>query len=94
MSPSTVHSVQKVYKIAVIPGDGIGVDISQAAVEVLKKLADASEKFAFDFQTFDWSSKTYLTKGYYIPPDGIPQLKKFDAIFFGAVGWPGMSPFL
>jgi len=89
MSPSTIHSVQKVYKIALIPGDGIGVDITEAAVQVLKALAEASGSFVFTFTPFDWSSKTYKEKGYYIPPDGISQLKKFDAIFFGAVGWPG-----
>jgi len=88
--PSHIHSAQKVYTIAAIPGDGIGVEITDAAIKVLKKLAEVSNKFEFDFTTFDWSSKTYLEKGYYIPPDGIAQLKKFDAIFFGAVGWPGM----
>jgi isocitrate/isopropylmalate dehydrogenase len=90
MSPSTIHSTQKVYKIALIPGDGIGVDITNAATKVLTKLAEINGTFHFEFNTFDWSSKTYLEKGYYIPPDGIAQLKKFDAIFFGAVGWPGM----
>lgn len=78
------------YKIATIPGDGIGVEITQAAVRVLQTLASASKKFTIDFKEFDWSSKTYLEKGYYIPPDGIATLKTFDAIFFGAVGWPNV----
>jgi isocitrate/isopropylmalate dehydrogenase len=89
MSPSTIHSTRKIYKIAAIPGDGIGVEVTEAAIQVLNKLAEVSGKFEFDFTTFGWSSKKYLEKGYYIPPDGIAQLKKFDAVFFGAVGWPG-----
>ena len=89
MSSSIVHSSEKVYKIAAIPGDGIGVEITEAAIQVLHKLASASGKFRFDFEIFDWNSKSYKEKGHYIPPDGIDQLKKFDAIYFGAVGWPG-----
>jgi isocitrate/isopropylmalate dehydrogenase len=41
-----------------------------------------------DFTTFDWSSKNYLARGWYMPPDGLDRLKKFEAIYFGAVGWP------
>ena len=89
MSSNTVHSSEIVYKIAAIPGDGIGVEITEAAIQVLQKLAQVSRKFRFDFETFDWNSKRYMEKGHYIPPDGIDQLKKFDAIYFGAVGWPG-----
>jgi isocitrate/isopropylmalate dehydrogenase len=89
MSSSTVRSSEIVYKIAAIPGDGIGVEITEAAIQVLQKLAHVSRKFRFDFDTFDWNSKSYMENGYYIPPDGINQLKKFDAIYFGAVGWPG-----
>jgi len=91
MSSSTVVSNDKVYNIATIPGDGIGIEITEAAVQVLKRLADVSGKFKFEFKEFDWNSKSYREKGHYIPHDGIDQLKKFDAIYFGAVGWPGMD---
>jgi isocitrate/isopropylmalate dehydrogenase len=88
--PSHIASVgPKIHRIACIPGDGIGVDITEAAIRVLNALAEASGEFSFDFTIFDWSSKNYLERGYYMPPDGIAQLKKFDAIYFGAVGWPG-----
>lgn len=54
----------KIYSIASIPGDGIGVDITQAAEKVLHKLASVSKNaFAFEFTTFDWSSKAYLERG-------------------------------
>ena len=91
MSSRTVASKEKLYRIATIPGDGIGIEITEAAVQVLKKLADASGRFKFEFQEFNWSSNSYKEKGHYIPHDGIDQLKKFDAIYFGAVGWPGMD---
>jgi tartrate dehydrogenase/decarboxylase/D-malate dehydrogenase len=77
----------KTYRIASIPGDGIGNEVIPAGVEVLRKLASL-EGFACDFEHFDWSSKRYLATGRYIPEGGLEQLKKFDAIFFGAVGAP------
>ncbi|KAL1591351.1 hypothetical protein SLS60_012050 [Paraconiothyrium brasiliense] len=81
-------NVAKTYQIATIPGDGIGVEITNAAAKVLQTLASNAKHFDFDFSNFDWSSKTYLERGYYIPPGGLDELKAFDAIFFGAVGWP------
>jgi isocitrate/isopropylmalate dehydrogenase len=87
--PSNIRETRKVYSIASIPGDGIGVDITDAAVQVLTTLSRTLNTFEFDFKTFDWSSKNYLERGWYMPPDGIEQLKKYDAIYFGAVGWPG-----
>ncbi|KAF2744373.1 tartrate dehydrogenase [Sporormia fimetaria CBS 119925] len=80
----------KTYTIASIPGDGIGVEITDAAVQVLNKLSSSLSTFSFSFHTFDWSSKQYLARGWYMPPDGLQQLKKFDAIYFGAVGWPSV----
>jgi tartrate dehydrogenase/decarboxylase/D-malate dehydrogenase len=75
------------YRIAAIPGDGIGNEVIPAGMEVLQALS-SKEKFRIDAKVFDWSSKRYLETGKYIPPGGLEQLKKFDAIFFGAVGAP------
>ena len=75
----------KSYKIAAIPGDGIGNEVIPAGIEVLKHLADG---FRLEFETFDWSSQRYLGTRAYIPDGGLAELKKFDAIFFGAVGAP------
>ncbi|QQE85283.1 tartrate dehydrogenase [Pseudomonas putida] len=74
------------YKIAAIAGDGIGVEVIAAGVEVLQALAAKRGNFAIDFEHFDWGSERYLREGQYIPEDGLEQLKRFDAIFFGAVG--------
>ncbi|PPJ55052.1 hypothetical protein CBER1_01520 [Cercospora berteroae] len=82
--------MSKTYNIACIPGDGIGVDITEAATEVLNKLASAVGTFSFNFTTFDWSSKAYRERGWYMPEDGMQQLAKHDAIYFGAVGWPSV----
>jgi tartrate dehydrogenase/decarboxylase/D-malate dehydrogenase len=75
----------KTYRIAAIPGDGIGNEVIPAGIEVLKHLA---EGFRLEFETFDWSSQRYLGTRAYIPDGGLAELKKFDAIFFGAVGAP------
>jgi tartrate dehydrogenase/decarboxylase / D-malate dehydrogenase len=77
----------KSYKIASIPGDGIGIEVIAAGIDVLKVLAE-KEGFKLEFEHFDWSSKRYLEKGAYIPEGGLEKLKTFDAIFFGAVGSP------
>jgi tartrate dehydrogenase/decarboxylase/D-malate dehydrogenase len=75
------------YRIASIPGDGIGNEVIPAGIEVLKALS-TREDFSLDFQSFDWSSERYKKTGAYIPEGGLKELKRFDAIFFGAVGAP------
>jgi tartrate dehydrogenase/decarboxylase/D-malate dehydrogenase len=75
------------YRIASIPGDGIGNEVIPAGIEVLAALA-SKENFSLDFTHFDWSSERYKKTGAYIPAGGLDELKKFDAIFFGAVGAP------
>jgi len=77
----------KSYRIASIPGDGIGSEVIPAGIEVLDALA-TKEGFKLDFEHFDWSSARYTRTGAYIPDGGLERLKSFDAIFFGAVGSP------
>jgi len=73
------------YAIAAIPGDGIGVEVIGAGLDVLRAVA-AREGFTVRVETFPWGSDYYLQHGHYIPEGGLEQLKKLDAIFFGAVG--------
>ncbi|KAJ6625182.1 tartrate dehydrogenase [Mycena sp. CBHHK59/15] len=82
-------SPPRTFSIVCIPGDGIGVDITAAATQVLTTLARTFGTFALTFDTLDWSSERYHERGYYAPPGGVEGLKKYDAIYFGAVGWPG-----
>jgi tartrate dehydrogenase/decarboxylase / D-malate dehydrogenase len=76
------------YKIAAVPGDGIGKEVIAAGVEVLRALADRDGGFKLDFESFDWGSDYYKKHGIMMPEDGRESLKKFDAIYFGAVGAP------
>ena len=78
----------KSYRIASIPGDGIGIEVIAEGEKVLAELARRDGGFALEFTGFDWSSERYLTCGAYMPDDALAQLRSFDAIFFGAVGSP------
>jgi len=78
----------KTYKIAAIPGDGIGKEVIAAGIEVLAALAARDGSFAFTFDHFDWGSDYYKRHGVMMPPDGRDQIKDHDAIYFGAVGAP------
>ena len=75
----------KSYRIALLPGDGIGHEVIPAAVGVLTA---AARDFALSFQEFDWSCATYLRTGRMMPEDGLEQLRPFDAILLGAIGHP------
>jgi tartrate dehydrogenase/decarboxylase/D-malate dehydrogenase len=76
----------KTYKIAAIPGDGIGAEVIDAGVEVLEALARTDGEFEMSFARFPWGSRYYLEHGKMMPDDGLATLSAFDAIYFGAVG--------
>jgi tartrate dehydrogenase/decarboxylase / D-malate dehydrogenase len=76
------------YRIAAIPGDGIGKEVIPAGLEVLTLCAERDGGFALDVESFDWGSDMYRAKGLMMPPDGLSKLKPADAIYFGAVGAP------
>ena len=78
------------HKIAVIAGDGIGPEVISQGVKVLKKVAELDGSFKFEFTDFPWGCQYYLKEGRMMAEDGIETLKKFDAIFLGAVGYPGV----
>ena len=77
------------HRIALIPGDGIGKEVVAEAVRVLE-VAGAGHGIAFDWQEFPWSCETYAATGRMMPDDGAEQLHPFDAVFLGAVGYPGV----
>lgn len=74
------------YKIAVLPGDGIGPDVTKEAVRVLELIREVDPEFDVRFTEFNWNSEYYLEHGSMMPEDGLEQLKAFDAILFGAIG--------
>jgi tartrate dehydrogenase/decarboxylase/D-malate dehydrogenase len=77
----------RTYKIAAIPGDGIGPEVISAGLEVLQ-LCATRDGFALDVTPFDWGSEYYRTHGVMMPADALAQLCGIDAIYFGAVGAP------
>ena len=78
----------RTYRIAAMGGDGIGPEVVEAGVDALKACAERDGGFALDFQDFDWGSDYYRKHGTMMPADGADQLRRFDAILFGAVGAP------
>jgi tartrate dehydrogenase/decarboxylase / D-malate dehydrogenase len=78
----------KTYRIAAIPGDGIGKEVIAAGIEVLDALAAREGHFAFRFDHFDWGSDYYKRHGVMMPADGRDRIRHHDAIYFGAVGAP------
>ncbi len=89
---AVMPSTNVTYKIASIPGDGIGPEVISAAIMVLQKLASTLGKFSLQFDHLPWSSEQYKVHGRYIPEGGLEELRKYDAILFGSVGDPGSAP--
>lgn len=78
------------YKIAIVPGDGIGHEIVPAGMRVLQAVAN-KHQFTLETATFDWGAGYYLKNKEFLPKDGLETLKKFDAVYFGSVGLPGVD---
>jgi tartrate dehydrogenase/decarboxylase/D-malate dehydrogenase len=78
----------KTYRIATIPGDGIGKEVVPAGQEVLQALASASGQFKFEFEHFGWGGDWYRAHGEMMPADGLDALRHKDAILFGSAGDP------
>jgi len=83
-----------IYKIAAIPGDGIGKEVVAAGLEVLEAIAEKDGGFQLDNTHFDWGSDRYKETGALMPEDGANVLKSFDSILFGAVGAPDVPDHL
>ncbi|MGO8952619.1 MAG: tartrate dehydrogenase [Rhodomicrobium sp.] len=78
------------YEIAVIGGDGIGPEVVEAGREVLTALALQDGGFGLSFTGYDWGSNYYRQHGLMMPADGLSQLDRYDAIYFGSAGDPGL----
>lgn len=79
----------KTYKLAVLPGDGIGKEVVPEGLRVLDAVG-AQCGIHFEQHHFGWNCETYRTTGRMMPEDGLEQLRDHDAIFLGAVGFPGV----
>jgi len=78
------------YRVAVIPGDGIGTEVIPAAIDVIDAAA-ARSQFTMAWESFSWGSDHYFEHGRMMPADAIDRLRPFDAIFLGAVGDPRLQ---
>ncbi|QHS23363.1 tartrate dehydrogenase [Virgibacillus sp. MSP4-1] len=80
----------KEKRIALIPGDGIGPEVVAEGVKVLQAIERMDKRLSFTFEEFPWGCEYYLQNGKMIDEDGLSQLESFDAIYLGAVGYPGV----
>lgn len=78
----------RTYKIAAVPGDGIGTEVVSAGIEVLNALAKRDGNFSFTVDHFDWGGELYKKTGRMMPEDGREQIRNHDAILFGSAGHP------
>jgi tartrate dehydrogenase/decarboxylase/D-malate dehydrogenase len=76
------------FRVAAIPGDGIGQEVIPAGIEVLEAVARRDGAFRLHFDAFDWGSDHYKRHGVMMPADGLSRIREHDAILFGAVGAP------
>jgi 3-isopropylmalate dehydrogenase len=83
--------MSKTYKIATIPGDGTGPEVTREAVKVLEAAAQ-KHGFALEFENFDFGGDRYLATGEVLPDSAAGELKQFDAILLGAIGHPDVKP--
>ena len=77
------------YNIGVIPGDGIGKEVIPEGIKILETIS-GYYNISFNWEMFDWSCEHYVKTGKMMPENGLQQLEKKDAIFLGAVGFPGV----
>ncbi|GFK93422.1 putative tartrate dehydrogenase/decarboxylase TtuC' [Fundidesulfovibrio magnetotacticus] len=82
----------KTYRIAVIPGDGIGKELAPEGMRVLDAAARAAGGFSLEYEIFPWGCDYYVQHGMMMPEDGLKTLSTFAAIYFGAVGYPELVP--
>ena len=75
------------FRVAVYPGDGIGVEVTEQTVRVLKQI-EATSELAFALTDLPWGIDYWRQHGTLVPDDFLEHLHTFDAIYLGAVGWP------
>ncbi len=78
------------YHVAVVPGDGIGQEVTPEGVRVLDSIGQTGGWYTIQWDYFPWGCEYYLKTGRMMPEDGLKTLERFDAIYFGAVGFPSV----
>jgi tartrate dehydrogenase/decarboxylase/D-malate dehydrogenase len=83
--------MSKTFRIAVYPGDGIGVEVTEEAIRVLQRIQEV-DGIQLQYEEFDWGTRYWEKTGKVVPDDYLEVLRPFDAILLGAVGWPARMP--
>ena len=78
------------HAIAVIPGDGIGLEVIREGRLTLETLSEVTGDLMLEFEDFPWGCQYYLDRGEMMPSDALRTLEQFDAIYLGACGFPGV----
>jgi len=81
----------KTYRIAVVPGDGTGPEVIREGLKVLKAVSEVTG-FRYEAVEYDWGGDRYLRTGNVLPDNAIEEMKKYDAIYLGAIGHPDVKP--
>ncbi len=87
-----MNEARRTHRVALYPGDGIGPEVTDAAIAVMNAAKDKSNAFDLAFERFDWGMPHFERHGRVAPEDFLATLRGFDAIFLGAVGWPAQLP--
>jgi tartrate dehydrogenase/decarboxylase/D-malate dehydrogenase len=80
------------HRIAIIPGDGIGIEVIAEGLKALRALQEVVPGLTFEMTEFPWGCGYYLEHGEMMPPDALDTLRRFDTIYLGGVGWPERVP--
>lgn len=78
------------YKLSVIPGDGVGREVIPEGLRAIRRAGEVTGRFSIDTRDYPWSCEYYLATGSMMPADGLAQLADSDAVYLGAVGFPGV----
>src|SRR3954469_18628341 len=87
-----MNEARRTHRVALYPGDGIGPEVTDAAIAVMNAAKDKSKAFDLAFERFDWGMPHFERHGRVAPEGFLATLRGFDAIFLGAVGWPAQLP--
>ncbi|MBS1888658.1 MAG: tartrate dehydrogenase [Actinobacteria bacterium] len=86
-----MNNPNRAQRIAVIPGDGVGAEVTAAAMSLLEAVEGLDPSVRLETESLPWGSDFYAEHGAMMPADALAQLDEFDSIFFGAVGWPTVA---
>nr|MBA2556772.1 tartrate dehydrogenase [Chloroflexota bacterium] len=80
----------RTHRLAIIAGDGVGIEVVPEGLRAMRRAGDVSGSFRIETVEYPWSCQWYVEHGRMMPPDGLERLRDCDAIYLGAIGFPGV----